>query len=138
MENTILPCGHREAVALFSSPPWIQRVTACTTPEEIMEVFALYHQQCWSEEHKGTTDLLMQTERGTDRYKKIRRRLKHVEVYMTQHNQYTTEFDEDDGFASEDEPIVLSSKPFVPSYRHVLPGDFILIFHILMLALLVR
>ena len=24
VENTILPCDEREAVALFSSPPWIQ------------------------------------------------------------------------------------------------------------------
>ena len=66
--------------------------------------------------------------------RRIRRRLKHVEVYMTQHNQYPTEFDEDDGFASEDEPIVLSRETFVPKYRHVIPGDFILIFHVLMLA----
>ena len=134
VENSVLPCGHREAAALFSSPPWIQRVTACDTSDEIMDVFALYHQQCWSEEHKGTTDLLMQTERGTNRYKKIRRRLKHVEVYMEQHKRYPTEFDEDDGFSSEDEPIVLSAEPFVPAYRHVIPGDFILIFHVLMLA----
>ena len=97
VENTVLPCGHREAAALFSSPPWIQRVTACSTSDEIMDVFALCHQQCWSEEHKGTTDLLMQTERGTTRYKKIRRRLKHIEVYMAQHMRYPTEFDEDDG-----------------------------------------
>ena len=134
VENTVLPCGQREAAALFSSPPWIQRITACTTSDEVMDVFALYHQQCWSEEHKSTTDLLMQTERGATRYGKIRRRLKHIEVYMAHHMHYPTEFEEDDGFSSEDEPIVLSAEPFVPKYRHVIPGDFILIFHVLMLA----
>ena len=46
LQNSILPCDEREAVALFSSPPWIQRVTACTTSEEVIEVFCLYHQQC--------------------------------------------------------------------------------------------
>ena len=76
----------------------------------------------------------MQTERNTNRYRKIRRRLKHIEVYMTQHNEYPTDFEDDDRFDSEDEPIVLSAQPFVPSYRHVVPGDFILIFHVLMLA----
>ena len=74
--------------------------------------FALYHQQCWSEEHKATTDLLMQTESRTLRYKKIRRRLRHIEVYMTQHNRYPTEFDEEDGFISEDEPHCIVSNNF--------------------------
>ena len=44
IQNTILPCDEKEAVALFSSPPWIQRITACTTSEEIIDVFRLYHQ----------------------------------------------------------------------------------------------
>ena len=126
LQNTILPCDEREAVALFSSPPWIQRITACNTSEEVIEVFRLYHQQCWSDEHKKTTDLLMQTERGVTRYKKIRRRLKYMDVYVAQHNHYPTEFEEEDGFSSEDEPIVLSAKPVLPKHRHVIPGDFIL------------
>ena len=53
---------------------------------------------------------------------------------MTQHNEYPTDFEDDDRFDSEDEPIVRLAEPFVPSYRHVVPGDFILIFHVLMLA----
>ena len=114
LQNTILPCEEREAVALFSSPPWIQRVTACSTSEEVIEVFRLYHQQCWSEEHKSTTDLLMQTKRGSSRYKKIRRRLKYMDVYVAQHMHYPTEFEEDDGFSSEDEPLVLSAEPVLP------------------------
>ena len=134
VENTILPCDEREAVALFSSPPWIQRVTACTTSDEIIEVFRLYHQQCWSEEHKNTTDLLMQTEQGVTRYRKIRRRLKYMDVYAAQQQHYPTEFEEDDAFTSEDEPLILTAEPVVPKYRHVIPGDFILIFHILALA----
>ena len=134
LKNTILPCSEREAVALFSSPPWIQRITACNTSSEVIEVFALYHQQCWSEEHKNTTDLLMQTERGSTRYKKIRRRLKYMDVYAAQHKHYPTEFEEDDAFPSEDEPLVLSAEPVLPKHRHVVPGDFILIFNVLALA----
>ena len=134
LKNTILPCSEREAVALFSSPPWIQRITACNTSNEVMEVFALYHQQCWSEEHKNTTDLLMQTERGSTRYKKIRRRLKYMDVYAAQHRHYPTEFEEDDAFSSEDEPLLVSAQPVLPRYRHVVPGDFILIFNVLVLA----
>ena len=99
-----------------------------------MEVFCLYHQQCWSEEHKNTTDPFVQTERGSTRYKKIRRRLRYIDVYVAQHKQCPTEFDEDDGFSSEDEPLVLPSEPVVPKYRHVVPGDFILVFNILILA----
>ena len=134
LQNTILPCNEREAVALFSSPPWIQRVTACTTSEEVIEVFCLYHQQCWSDEHKSTTDLFMQTERGTKRYKKIRSRLKYMDMYAAQHMCYPTQFEEEDAFSSEDEPLVLTTDPVLPKNRHVIPGDFILIFHILALA----
>ena len=85
LQNTILPCDEREAVALFSGPPWIQRITACTTSDEVIQALRLYHQQCWSDEHKNTTDLLMQTDRATTRYKKIRRRLKYMDVYAAQH-----------------------------------------------------
>ena len=97
LKNIVLPCSEREAVALFSSPPWIQRITACTASNDVMEVFALYHQQCWSEEHRNTTDLFMQTERGSARYKKIRSRLKYMDVYAAQHGHYPTEFEEERG-----------------------------------------
>ena len=76
----------------------------------------------------------MQTDRATTRYKKIRRRLKYMDVYAAQHMHYPTEFEEDDAFSSEDEPLVLSAKPVLPKYRHVVPGDFILIFNIIALA----
>ena len=134
LQNTIIPCDEREAVALFSSPPWIQRITACTTSEEVIEVFRLYHQQCWSEKDKGATDPLMYTERGVARYKKIRRRLKYMDIYAAQHMHYPTEFEEDDTFSSEDEPLVLTTNPVIPKYRAVVPGDFILTFSTLVLA----
>ena len=57
-----------------------------------------------------------------------------MDVYAAQHGHYPTEFEEDDGFSSEDEPIVLSTNPVLPKYRPVIPGDFILTFHILALA----
>ena len=74
VQNTILPCGEKEAVALFSSPPWIHRVTSCTTNEEVMDVFRLHHEQCWSEESEGVTDPIIWTARWKARYKKIRKR----------------------------------------------------------------
>ena len=70
VRNTILPCGEKEAVALFSSPPWVHRVTSCTTNAEVIEVFRLYHQQCWSDESDGVTDPVIWTERCKARYKK--------------------------------------------------------------------
>ena len=88
VRNTILPCGEREAVALFSSPPWIHRVTSCTTHEEVIEVFRLYHQQCWSEESQGVTDPIIWTERWKARYKKIRKRLKYLDKFVTKHNAF--------------------------------------------------
>ena len=78
LQNTILPCHEKEAIALFSSPPWIQRVTACATSDEVVKVFRLYHEQCWSHEHNRTVDLFMETERGKARYEKIRTK---IEVY---------------------------------------------------------
>ena len=134
IQNTILPCDEKEAVALFSSPPWIQRITACTTSEEMMEVFRLYHQQCWSEEDKEATDPIMGTARGKARYKKIRRRLKYMDKYAAQHMHYPTEFEERDTFSSEDEPLIVTTEAVIPKHRPVVPGDFILTFNILALA----
>ena len=36
--NVVLPCSEREAVALFSSPSWVHRLTSCTTHEEVVNV----------------------------------------------------------------------------------------------------
>ena len=30
--NVVLPCSQREAVAMFTSPPWVHRIQHCTTP----------------------------------------------------------------------------------------------------------
>ena len=57
-----------------------------------------------------------------------------MDMYAARHMRYPTEFDEEDAFSSEDEPLVLTTDPVLPKYRHVIPGDFILIFHILALA----
>ena len=37
--NVVLPCTQREAVAMFTSPPWVHRLQHCTTSEDVMEVF---------------------------------------------------------------------------------------------------
>ena len=47
---------------------------------------------------------------------------------------YPTEFTEEDAFSSEDEPIVITPQPVEARYRAVVPGDFILTFHILALS----
>ena len=134
VQNTILPCGEKEAVALFSSPPWIQRVTACTTPEEVMEVFRLYHQQCWSEKDKGVIDPIIWTDHWKARYKKIRRRLKYLDKFVAQYKHYPAEFEEEDDFSSEDEPPRVTEGPVLPRHRPVIPGDFVLTFNLLVLA----
>ena len=54
--NVVLPCSEREAVALFSSPSWVHRLTSCTTHEEVVNVCRLYHEMCWSDEDDSTTD----------------------------------------------------------------------------------
>ena len=133
VQNTILPCGEKEAVALFSSPPWIRRVTLCTTHEEVIDVFRLYHQQCWSEESQGVTDPIIWTERWKARYKKIRKRLKYLDKFVTTHNTFPTVFEEGLEFSSEDEPVSVVQPP-LPKYRAVVPGDFVLTFNVLVLA----
>ena len=54
--NVVLPCSEREAVALFSSPPWVHRLTSCTTHEDVVNVCRMYHEMCWSDEDDSTTD----------------------------------------------------------------------------------
>ena len=99
-----------------------------------MEVFRLYHQHCWSEQDKEATDPIMGTVRGKARYKKIRRRLRYMDNYVAQHMHYPTEFEERDNFSSDHEPLIVPTEPVIPKYRHVVPGDFILTFHIIALA----
>ena len=62
--NVVLPCTQREAVAMFTRPPWVHRVQHCTTPEDVMEAFRLYH----STEDKTSTDPVLKTKRGAERY----------------------------------------------------------------------
>ena len=32
--NVVLPCGQREAAAMFTSPPWVHRILHCTNPRK--------------------------------------------------------------------------------------------------------
>ena len=133
VQNTILPCGEKEAVALFSSPPWIHRVTSCTTNAEVIEVFRLYHEQCWSEESEGVTDPIIWTAHWKARYKKIRKRLKYLDQFVAKHNSFPAAFEEELEFSSEDEPVKVTEPP-LPKYRPVTPGDFVLTFNVLVLV----
>ena len=38
--NVIAPCSRQEGAALFASPQWASRITACTTHEDVMTVFS--------------------------------------------------------------------------------------------------
>ena len=66
--NVILPCSLREAIALFSSPHWALRLVSCTTPEDVMDVFRLYHLTSWSGEDNASTDPVIRTKHGAQRY----------------------------------------------------------------------
>ena len=48
--NVVVPCSLREAIAVFSSAPWAHRLAFCTTPDDVMEVFRMYHSTSWSDE----------------------------------------------------------------------------------------
>ena len=54
-----------------------------------------------------------------------------MDRYAAQHMRYPSEFEERDNFSSEDEPLIVPTEPVIPKYRHVVPGDFILTFHII-------
>ena len=130
--NVILPCSEREAVAIFSSPPWVHRIMSCTTHGEVIDVFRLYHEKCWSEVEDGTTDPVFWTAHGNERYKKIRRRLKFLDRYMSKYKQYPMDYDEDN-FSSEDEPMKIDTPP-PEKFRAVIPGDFVLTFNVFVLS----
>ena len=83
---------------------------SCTTPEDVMEVFRLYHSTSWSEEDNASTDPVFKTKHGTQRYKKIRRRLKFLMADASQHEQYPVDYG-DDNFSSEDEAIRVEVPP---------------------------
>ena len=57
-----------------------------------------------------------------------------MDVYAAQHGHYPTEFEEEDAFSSEDEPLVLTAQAVKPRYRHVVPEDYILTLNVLVLA----
>ena len=130
--NVVLPCSQREAVAMFTSPPWVHRIQHCTTPEDVMEVFRLYHSTTWSDEDKSSTDPVLNTKRGAERYKRIRNRLKFCMECSIKHGEYPDSYGDDD-FSSEDEPLRVETPP-TPKYRPVVPGDFVLTFNTLVLA----
>ena len=130
--NVIVPCSLREAIAIFSSPPWVHRLASCTTPEDVMEVFRLYHSTSWSDEDNASIDPVIKTTHGTQRYNKIRRRLKFLLEYASQHEEYPVDYG-DDNFSSEDEAIRVEVPP-VSKVRPVVPGDFVLTFNVLTLA----
>ena len=130
--NVILPCSEKEAAAFFSSPPWVHRLTSCTTHGEVIDVFRLYHEMCWTEEDDSTTDPVFWTAHGNERYKKIRRRLKFLDKFQSKHKYYPMDYGEDN-FSSEDEPMKVDEPPLC-KFRPVVPGDFVLTFNVLVLA----
>ena len=130
--NVILQGSVREAVALFSSPRWVQRLTRCTTHEDVVGIFRLYHSFCWSDKDDAPTDPVVQTNYGAQKYKKIMRRLEFLEDYTAQHKQYPIDYGEDN-FSSDDEEFKLEEPP-TPKHRPVVPGDFVLTFNVLALA----
>ena len=50
--NVIVPCSAPEAAALFVSPQWVSRIVVCTTHEEVVDVFRLFHTYSWSERER--------------------------------------------------------------------------------------
>ena len=94
--------------------------------------FRFYHEQCWSEVEDGTTVPVFWTAHGNERYKKIRRRLKFLDRYVSKYKYYPMDSGEDN-FSSEDEPINVNRPP-PEKFRAVVPGDFVLTFGALVLA----
>ena len=133
--NVVLPCGQGEAAAMFTSPPWVHKIHHCTNPEDVMEVFRLYHSTTWSDVDNASTDPVLRTKRGARRYKTLRNRIKFLMEYAIQHGPYgdhPTDYGEDQ-LSSKDEPLMLGTPP-IPSFRPVVPGDFVLTFNVLVLA----
>ena len=130
--NMVVPCSLRESIAVFSSPPWVHRLAFCTTPEDVMEVFHLYHLTSWSDEDNASRDPVLRTKRGTQRYQKIRRRYKILMDHAARSEEDPNDYGEDN-FSSVDEAIRVESPPDL-KFRPVVPGDFVLTFGILTLA----
>ena len=110
----------------------MHRLTSCATHEGVIDIFRLYHEKCWSDEDDSTTDPVFWTAHGNDRYKKIRRRLKFLDRYVSKYKYYPVDYEEDN-FFSEDEPVKVDELPPC-KFRPVVPGDFVLIFNVLVLA----
>ena len=98
----------------------------------MIEVFRLYHSTTWSDVDNASTDPVLQTKRGARRYKTLRNRIKFLMEYAIKHGDYPTDYGEDQ-LSSEDEPLKLDTPP-IPSFRPVIPGDFVLTFNVLALA----
>ena len=83
--NVILPCSEREAAALLSESTLGASPYVMPTHGEVIDVFRLYHDMCWTEEDDSTTDPVFWTAHGNERYKKIRRRLKFLDKFQSKH-----------------------------------------------------
>ena len=66
----------------FSSPPWVHRLIRCTTHEDVIVTFRLYHSFCWSDRDDAPTDPVIKTD------------------YTAQHKQYPIDYGEDN-FSSD-------------------------------------
>ena len=130
--NVVVPCSPQEAAALFTSSQWVARIMTCTSRDDVMTVFRFFHVFCWSERENCSTDPVIETKRGERRHQRIMRRIKSAEQYIAAHQQYPTDYGEDN-FTSEEEEITLE-KPTIPRYRPPGPGDFVLTFSVLALA----
>ena len=75
---------------------------------------------------------MIKTKHGERRYHRILRRIQLIEEYSAQHQQYPTDYGEDN-FTSEEEEIH-REKQTLPRYRKPVPGDFVLTFNVLALA----
>ena len=130
--NVIVPCNAQEAGALFTTPQWVARLVECTTHEDVMTVFSLFHSFCWSERDNCPTDPVIKTKRGQKRYARILRRVQFIEEYTAQFQQYPIDYGEDN-FTSAEEEIYLNQKT-LPRKKPPVPGDFVLTFNVLALA----
>ena len=67
---------------------------------------------------------MIKTKRGERRYQRILRRIKFIEEYTAEHQQYPTDYGEDN-FTSGEEEVNLERQT-LPRYRPPVPGDFVL------------
>ena len=54
VRKCVLPCSPEEAAAVFATPQWVTRLSSCVTHEEVMDMFRMFHELCWSERSAQT------------------------------------------------------------------------------------